>query len=198
MIYVCVVAKEAVMAQGYSKTDLLKFLDFMADKGLMKKSTAASRKAAINTLLSILENDELADLRGLDIDAVVQRFSNLKPLDMKPASLGVYRSRLASSLDELERYNRDPTGYKPNVSTKRVGKVKAAEASNNAEFDRNIRSQKRQTEAQVIDEVETIVFPIPLRPGIIVKVSGIPSDLLPEEAEKIGSVILALSGSQES
>jgi hypothetical protein len=42
-----------------------------------------------------------------------------------------------------------------------------------------------------------IEFPIPIRKGVIVRVAGIPSDLSPEEATKIGNVILALSGSQE-
>lgn len=190
------------MAQEYSKTALLKFLDFVANKGLMKKSTATSRKAAINTLLSILTEDELADLRGLDIDAVVQRFANLKPHEMKPASLNVYKSRLASSLKELERFNRDPTGYRPQVAARTTSRTKTNGESGGTSESKNedaagINSVNVDPKNKS-DEVETIVFPIPLRPGIIVRVSGIPSDLTPEEAEKIGSVVLALSGSQET
>jgi hypothetical protein len=187
------------MAAGYSRRDLLEFLDFLANKGLMKKSTVVSRKAAVNTLLSILEEDEVSDLRKLDVDELLQRFTNLKPHEFKPASLSVYKSRLGSSLADFLQFRRDPTGFKPQITSKertvRPGNDK--QPTEKAEDAPKAGQAERARRQQHLDEVETIVFPIPLRPGVIVKVSGIPSDLTPEEAEKIGNVILALSGSQE-
>lgn len=193
------------MAAGFSRQDLLEFLDFLAAKGLMKKSTATSRKAAVNTLLSILSDDEARDLRGLDIDALLQRFHNLKPHEFKPASLSVYRSRLNSSIDELERYRRDPTGFKPQIASKeRIRNTIEGERKTQTgligvskDLKKGAAQSKSVWEPPPDEAVETIVFPIPLRPGVIVRVSGIPEDLTPDEATKIGSVILALSGSQE-
>jgi hypothetical protein len=38
-----------------------------------------------------------------------------------------------------------------------------------------------------------IVFPIPIRPDVVVKVVGLPSDLTKQEAARIGNVINALA-----
>lgn len=41
--------------------------------------------------------------------------------------------------------------------------------------------------------VEDRIFPIPLRPDVTVRIQDIPHDLTPKEAEKIVSVIQALT-----
>jgi hypothetical protein len=190
--------KELDMNGGYSRQALLDFLDYLGNKGLVKTATVASRKAAVNTLLSILSDEEAADLSNLDVDSLIQRFSNLKGADFKPESLRVYKSRLSSALEDFASWKRNPVAFKPQVATR----------------DRSTRSQARERPAQAAPEtktgtadalitesftskIEEIVFPIPIRRGVIVKVAGIPADLTPEEATKIGNVILALSGSQE-
>jgi len=190
------------MANDYSREALLEFLDFLANKGLLNKATANSRKAAVNTLLSILSPEESADLRGLNLDDLVMRFFNIKGNEFKPESVRVYKSRLASVLDDYERYKRDPLGFRPRVAPR-----ERTEKSPRAENDKTSRSQEKvrpsaseAAETTLIsnDPVQSIVFPIPVRPGVIVKVAGIPSDLTSEEAQKIGNVILALSGSQKN
>lgn len=37
------------------------------------------------------------------------------------------------------------------------------------------------------------IFPVPLREDVTVRIQGLPHDLTPAEAEKIGRVLLALS-----
>lgn len=189
------------MAADYSRDAVLDFLDFLANKGLLNRGTAVSRKAAVNTLLSILSEEEAADLRALDLDDLVLRFSNLKGSEFKPESLRVYKSRLNSVLQDYARYKSDPLGFKPKISGR-----ERSEKQSRTQADKvgSSKSEKVATPAVVQplrsqdDETQSIVFPIPIRSGVIVKVAGIPSDLTPEEAQKIGNVILALSGSQEN
>jgi hypothetical protein len=193
---------EVDMSAGYSKQDLLSFLDYLSNKGLMNKDTVSSRRAAVNTLLSILSDDEAANLKGLDLDTLLQRFVNLKGSGFKPESVRVYKSRLGAVLADFERYKRDPLNYKPNHTAreraqrpqngdthKETPKRAAIPLSGTAGFG---------TASVNDDEIQAIEFPIPIRKGVIVRVAGIPSDLTPEEAQKIGNVILALSGSQET
>src|SRR5262245_41790498 len=105
---------EADMATTYSKQDVLQFLDYLSSKGLMNKDTVSSRRAAVNTLLSILSEEEAANLKGLDVDLLLHRFANKKGSGFKPESIRVYKSRLNAVLADFERYKRDPVNYKPN------------------------------------------------------------------------------------
>jgi hypothetical protein len=192
---------ETNMTQDYSRQAVLKFLDHLADKGLANRATVVSRKAAVNTLLSILSDDEASDLRKLDVDDLLLRFFNLKGEGFKPASLNVYKSRLNSVLSDFERYRQNPLGFKSRVTARdKVGRAKAdardADDNKLAPAKSKRPAQPEKVEEQVA--FEKIDFPIPIRPGVIVKVTGIPSDLTPDEAVKIGNVILALSGSQEA
>lgn len=189
------------MNSDFSRRAVLDFLDYLANKGLMNRSTVVSRKAAVNTLLSILDEAEASDLRKLDVDALVARFGNLKGSDFKPDSLRVYRSRLLSVLDDFTRYRSDPLGFKPQTPRRERAERPARAGSNDGASDRadtkTNAAKVADAETANSDDAMSIVFPIPIRPGVIVKIAGIPSDLTPDEAEKIGRVILALSGSQE-
>jgi hypothetical protein len=183
------------MSTGYSKQDVLNFLDYLSNKGLMNKDTVASRRAAVNTLLSILSDDEAANLKGLDMDVLLQRFVNLKGSGFKPESVRVYKSRLGAVLADFERYKSNPLTYKPNTPRERPSRSQNGEAPK--ETPKRPAAPPAGTPVND-DEIQAIEFPIPIRKGVIVRVAGIPSDLTPEEATKIGNVILALSGSQEA
>lgn len=191
------------MDARYSRDELLEFLDFLAEKGLMKRATASSRKAASNVLLSILSEEEAVDLRGLDVDDLMMRFANLRQGDFKPDSLSVYKSRLNGALQDFFRWRDNPMTFKPSIAFKdKPSRASTALVTTERKAPttdkRSLPNPNVPTGFAAIDEVAMITFPIPLRPGVIVKVVGIPNDLSPEEAEKIGKVVLALSGSQES
>jgi hypothetical protein len=188
---------EVDMSTGYSRQDLLNFLDYLSNKGLMKKDTVSSRRAAVNTLLSILSDDEATNLKGLDMDMLLQRFVNLKGSGFKPESVRVYKSRLGAVLADFERYKRDPLNYKPNHAA-RERPSRSQNGETPKETPKQAATPPPVTASANDDEIQAIEFPIPIRKGVIVRVAGIPSDLTPEEATKIGNVILALSGSQEA
>ena len=49
------------MSDGRSRADLLSFLDFLGQKGLIPPSTASARKASANKVLAILSEDEAVE-----------------------------------------------------------------------------------------------------------------------------------------
>src|SRR5690242_1747920 len=63
------------MTQDRSRAELLKFLDYLGEKGLMSPVTARSRKASANRVLSILSDEESDDVTKLDLDEIMTRFS---------------------------------------------------------------------------------------------------------------------------
>jgi hypothetical protein len=180
-----------------SRDAVLDFLDYLARKGLVKPGTVASRKVAVNALLSILSDDEAKDLRELDIEVLLQRFSNLKGSEFKPESLRVYKSRLVSTLEDFNNYRQNPAGFKPSgiVRDKKAALRDRVKARETKHVVTAVGGQSHEIQTTKVDE---FTFPIPLRSGVVVKVTGIPADLTPEEAAKIGKVVLALSGSLKS
>ena len=185
------------MAGEYSREALLDFLDFLGDRGMLKKATASSRKATANTVLAILNDDEARDLRRLDVDQIMERFANKTAGSFKPDSLKVYRSRLGISLIDFLEWKKDPSNFKLSGQRRRAQPNSAAKRRKQDTSAKEPSTQDRATKSKGNEGLEHITFPIPIRPGVIVHVSGVPSDLKPEEAQKIGNVILALSGSQE-
>src|SRR5260370_19258564 len=93
-------------APSTSQRDLVAFIDYLASKGLMNAATAAGRKAAVNTLLGTLDADETADVTTLNLDDVAKRFLN-KRNDVRPDSVKVYKSRVASSIADFKKYRAD-------------------------------------------------------------------------------------------
>ena len=180
------------MTDSFSRTEFLKFHDFLAQKGLMNRATVIARKAASNKLLSILDEEEANNLENLDVDSLVQRYHYLNQGKIKPESLKVYRSRLISSLSEFKRYTADPVNYKPNVTPK----LKRAGLKSNNNNQTNIPPEQNKDDlTKNGDEKQhkAITFPIPIRQDTIVKILDLPHDLTKLEAEKISNVIKALA-----
>lgn len=189
-----------MVTRDYSLDNFNRFLDYVIEKGLMKPETAKGRKRASNSILGILESDECTDLRQIDVDLVSHRFANLQGAGFKPASLKVYQSRLRSALSDFFRYIEDPIGFK-SAASPRVTKGYEKGKTTNKNTSKTEGSHKSSgpvvedadnTEAKA-ETHSSLVFPIPIRPGLIVKVSNIPDDLTQAEAEKLSAVIKALA-----
>jgi len=176
------------MAQGFSKADLLTFQDYLADKGLMKGAAIASRKAAINAFLGILKPEEAQDLSNLELDQVAMRFANLKGSQFKPESMRVYKSRVSSALEEFKTYRKNPIAFKPNSSS-----TKIAGGAKNEKVGTKTKSEEKPAAEAFEQPSNGVVFPIPIRPNVVVQIVGIPNDITKKEATRISNVILALA-----
>lgn len=195
-------------AHDYSLAGLNKFLDYALTKGLMKKETASGRKRAANQILGILEEHEQADLRSVDLEATARRFANLQGSKFKPSSLQVYVSRTNSAIQDFISYVDDPINFKSSVNTRDSSngtaskkKIKQKQQDTGIEKDKippeEDRSGGKDGGGAHHGHPETLVFPIPVRPGLVVKISNIPSDLTEAEASKIAAVVKALAVTSE-
>jgi hypothetical protein len=179
------------MDKNYSLEELNKFLDWAQDKGVLKPETAKSRKVAANKILNKLSADEASDLRKIDLDREVDRFANRQGSDYLPASLQVYKSRLKSAVAEFIAYVDNPMGYKAGKSSKvtPINKSKSKPIERAPTPPDPLKVEPAHPRAHE----ESLAFPIPIRPGVIVKLTNIPVDLTKEEAEKIAQVVKALA-----
>jgi hypothetical protein len=192
------------MNDRYSLDAFNKFLDYAADKGLMKRETALGRKRAANKILEILEPSETTDLRNIDVDEVSLRFANLQGTEYKPSSLQVYQSRLKSALADFFSYVENPVGFRPAInqrsSQRSTGSANNKDASSNSKK-RAAPNPSQEEVAGAREELGaspgTIVFPIPIRHGLVVELRNIPADLKGAEADKIAAVVRALAAVEE-
>ncbi len=180
--------KEIDMEPDYSRRALMEFFGYMATKGLGNSNTISARKAAANKMLSILDASEASDLRKVDLEQVSARFFNLHGKDFTPESMVTYKSRLKSGIDDFLSYTTNPSSFKPDAPRQRISTKNdtALSGGNGARG----ASASIEHEKQVPG---SHAFPIPIRPDVIVKLIGVPSDLTAREAQKIANVIMALS-----
>jgi hypothetical protein len=174
------------MSDDFSKKALLDFLTYLGNKGLMNSATVAARKAATNTFLDILSDDESKDLRKIDFDEIAMRFSHLKGNNFKPDSIKIYRSRVSSALVDLQKYRANPLTFKP-------GAIPKIPSTSKAPIPNAVLKAGDE-----LDESSDVTFPVPIRPNLVVKISGLPSDLTKKEASKIANVVLALAVDAET
>jgi len=169
----------------FSRDKLLEFLGFLGKKGLMNKTTVAARRASVNTLLSILSDQEAQDVRKLDLNEVAMRFTNLKGAQFKPESIKVYKSRVTSAIEDLKKYRANPLTFKPNIVSPK--------SSASAKADKDVEKNRFVKDGKLPDNSADIIFPVPIRPDVVVRVVGVPSNLTKKEATKIANVVLALA-----
>jgi hypothetical protein len=178
--------------QARSREALADFHDYLADKGLMEKNTAQSRKAAVTRVLSILDEIEAMDVTNLDIEDVMSRFQRLHPRDYAPASLMSYKSRLRSALDDFLSYLSNPLAFRPSVQSRARARARSGKGE---QGDQGAARHERRAEPArgvPLPAGAGLIVPIPIRPDLTVHVQGIPFDLTEGEARKIAAVVTAM------
>jgi len=109
-----------------SRANLIEFLEFAGDKGLMKKATAGSYKKACNIILGILDETEAADLSKINLEKVILRHRNLAAGKIVPPTLKAYETRTRAAVNNFLEYIKDPTTWKPAVQQRPSRAKKAA------------------------------------------------------------------------
>ncbi|MER8502172.1 hypothetical protein [Mesorhizobium sp. M0213] len=177
-----------------SREALLEFLDYLARKGLMNTTTARSRKASANKVLSILEKDEAEDVTILDLDQLLVRFSNISGANYTPDSLNTYKSRIKSAIDDFKNYLDNPMSFRPSTqasgrkSSERPKSINTADSKSPDEIPQKIFANFSPPPPTSVS-----ILPIPIRPDLTIQVQGLPYDLTPAEAAKIANVIRAMA-----
>ncbi len=180
------------MANGYSKDDLLDFLAHASDKGLMPAATATALGVASRNVLGVLGDEEGHDLRKLDLEAVIKRFTNKRAREFNPSSLKEYGRRLHRAVGLFLNWREDPANF--TVKTRATGKGK--------QKPRAVHPGSSFPDVTIDDEpsarhdIGGYRSAIPIRPGIVVTLSNIPPDLTATEAERLATFIrmLAVNG----
>ncbi len=177
-----------VMPNTYSVDDLLKFLDHAAKRGLMPAATAQAMAVASRNVLSVLTDDEKKDLSQVDIGATVKRFTNKRARDFNPSSLKVYGQRVQRAVTLFLDWRKDPTNFTVKTRSPR-GTAKRRNGTPDG-----LPQAPDIPAAAVPAQIDgTYQSSLPVRPGMVVTLMNIPTDLTPAEAERLAGFIRMLA-----
>lgn len=171
---------------------LLSFLEYLGSKGLMPRNTVGGRKAAVSKMLGVLDPEETGDVTALNLDQVMTRFVNLEGKNYTPDSLTVYRSRVNASINDFVAYLENPAAFKPSGSSKK-SKTEAAKKPSTSKVESHPKVQGPAHRFDAGHTASANVFPIPIRPDVVVRIHGMPFDLTAAEADKIANVVRAMA-----
>jgi hypothetical protein len=174
---------------------LISHWDWVEKKGLLPKNTARSLKSAAKQILSVEQDWERLRVSDLDVDGLIARFRNLS--DLSPGSLAVYESRFRTAVDSYLAYLENPTTYRPGSRTKAQNdkssepgtrRRKSVAAGDSARAPAGSSGSSRAPAASRVDSVGMVMFPFPLRPGVLAELR-LPLDLTKKEGERIAKFV---------
>ncbi|CAH8213891.1 hypothetical protein [Vibrio aestuarianus] len=160
----------------YSVDNYRNFIDHVEENKIAEGSKLANWKSVLN-VLSVLTAEEEKDITKFEIQELLDIFKARKIESGKEpsaGSLGTYKSRLNKGLSEFKKYVENASKAQNNDMVKKT-------------------ETNREDKANVIEnKIETYTLPFPLRAGVMVKISDLPTNLTAEEAERIASMVKAL------
>ena len=185
------------MFNDFSASNLITFLDYAVEKGILNINTAISRKVEVQRILAVLDESERSDLSRIVTDDVFRRFTNNFGTDVKPGTLTSYLIRFTKARDDFLNWARGSAPYEPASAQ---GARRATSVSNCATKKRKEFNKDGETTSSVPSNAPRkhlypVVFPIRIRPGVVVHIYDLPLDLTSDEAKKLGNVIAVLATS---
>jgi hypothetical protein len=178
----------------YSRPALTGFLNYVSEKGLVNRSTAQGWRVATARVLDDLSPPESADVRQVDLDIAFRRFVNKNPGQLSPASLGEYRRRVGTAVEEFVAWAADPAGYRPRFVA-REARGEGPSRPSRARTSRPPEIAAPPTAplgAGVAPGSEALPLPFPIRPDFLAQVV-VPRDLSMQEARRLGAFLLTLA-----
>lgn len=176
--------------RDYSEAAFLDFLRQGTVAGVIRPSTARSRRKAAEQLLVQLKSNERLDLRQLDVDDLCTRFHKLQGSTIRPETLQIYNERLKAGLRDFFRWIDNPDSF-----TSVEGETPEVELV--AARDDPGQAQAREQLALDPPRSPHDIFPVPIREDLVVYIQNVPLDLTAREAERIARVVKALAEPEE-
>lgn len=172
------------MKKDYSVGAFKVFLENIGELSDVNISTARNLRSTASLLLNSYVDgdivDDSTDTRQFDVDSMIKDHFRNAETPPTSSTVQVYKSRYQSAIDKFIDYVKGDNAVSdeenPTTRTFRTRRQlhgKAVTVLN----------------SEVRGDIETIDVPIPLRPGMILTLPGIPTDLTNEEAERIASIL---------
>lgn len=184
----------------YSKQAFFEFLEIAKEAGIYSPKAANDRLSAIRSVFEHTKIHDHIDLNTLNIAEVQKKYKETAKDKLSELTLKIYSGSFKSSLNAFIKYVKDPNQLKikgkkstinlANTATKQQTTEKnTSPVQTKSVITKNITTKTNDN----IQPLIPLIFPIPIRKNVVVSLHNIPYDLTTTEAEKISSVLKALS-----
>ncbi|HBC5914687.1 TPA: hypothetical protein KEY36_001221 [Proteus mirabilis] len=153
------------------------FLESLISLNIMKEATARNLKNSSARLLTVVKEEEMGDVTKLDLNILADRYIEITEPKPNDTSIKAYKSRMESAINKFKAFQaNEDIPYNP--------------ISNRQEEEKELAKEAPETESKN-DQPSSYSLPVVIRPesGTTVTISGIPTDLTSEEAERISSIL---------
>jgi hypothetical protein len=176
---------------------LIAFLDYLIKKNEMVESTASALRTGCRKVLQIEADWQNVDMRTLDVEGLLLRFRNRYRGDLAERSISNYDQRFRSTVEMYRKWLADDATWRPRprsgTGAGSPSRSTAVRATKPADHPEALAASSLSVEAAAIPAETTMVtYPLPLRPGVQVRLM-LPDDLTPKEAQRVSTFVSALA-----
>ena len=179
----------------YGAAAVLDFLTHAGERGMLPAATASALAVACRTVFDVLEPEQAADLRQVDLDRLVKQFTNKRARDFNPSSLKEYGRRVKRAWELFSAWKSDPANFSPKTRTTAKRGVKRSDRSAADPVGTPTPTVSVPSTALAVDPFEfegAYASAFPIRRGHVVTISNLPSDLTIAEAERLAEFVRLL------
>jgi len=179
----------------FNKDDCFDFITSLIDQNQLSKTLARNIKTAIRSVTQFVFIDDMT-VEDINIGEIISRYKELAKDKISDSTVKQYANNFTNGMGLYIDHCKNPDAViKP--KKKVVAKKKASKKSKVLGGKAKEIAVAQVLPTQIIEVMQqpaqTCVFPVPLRPNLIVELSNLPHDLTVKEATKICGVIKALS-----
>jgi hypothetical protein len=168
---------------------LLTFLDLAGERGMIPRATASALTVASRRVMEVLTAKERANVLDVEAATVVKRFNRKFTDRFSPGSLIEYGRRFERALELFKQWNANPSNFSvPMRLTKKARESRATVDPAREEMRASVEGH-----APAMADASSFHSSFPLRPGRVVTVLNIPSDLTKVEAERLAQFVRMLA-----
>jgi hypothetical protein len=177
---------------------LLEFLDSLIEKGRATSGSITPLKTAVRQIISTVDGKDKwqdTDIRNINVQDYIERFSNLTLGKYHQDSLKTYKTRLGKAVTWYTKFLIEPGWTPPKSQNANISKSIAEDQPKHTTEKQvhkvSAELEKEATSAEK-ENSDLIAYPFPLRPGKLVRLY-LPLDLTAVEAKRLGSYLETLS-----
>lgn len=173
-----------------SDEGLLAFLETAGEHGSLPRATAAALTVASRRVMEVLTARERVNLLNVEPAVVVKRFNHKFGESFSPGSLKEYGRRFERALELFKQWNANPSNFSvPTRLTKRARQGRTG--TDSARGETRASFEESAPAVQAGDSRFHSSFPV--RPGTVVTLLNLPSDLTKAEAERLAQFVRMLA-----
>lgn len=180
------------MNNGKAK-NVIEYLDNLVEKGKATQGAIVPLKTAFTKVMSAVDKDswEDMDVKNIDVDDYILRFSNLTAGTYSTQSISVYKSRVNRALGWYSKFLETP-GWAPDVA-KRSSTQNVKKASSESSSKTHSDTQRPTSQVSNINpSTDQIIYQYPLLSGELIQIS-LPVKLSKKDAARISTFVSSIA-----